>query len=194
MYRLYWKVSRYAIFLWKETFGEKNTQGVTHLWMCGRFSTVVWGICCKTLCGDLWGLILIFRSFVEGPSLATFYHSCLIFFKYFCNNFDLIPELSLPRNLFLMSQSMEIKNFRFWGNTAIKSVDHFIWNFEGLVQVSFRGIPVQFCFWYSGQSRPMTIPHICHESHENSRVNFFWPVSIFTDLTRKIGNLQCILP
>ena len=20
------------------------------------------------------------------------------------------------------------------------------------------------------------IPHICHESHENSRVNFFWPV------------------
>ena len=22
----------------------------------------------------------------------------------------------------------------------------------------------------------MLIPHICHESHENSRVNFFWPV------------------
>ena len=40
-------------FMWEETFGEKNTQGVTHLWMCGRFSTVVWGICCKTLCGDL---------------------------------------------------------------------------------------------------------------------------------------------
>ena len=31
------------------------------------------------------------------------------------------------------------------------------------------------------------IPDICHERHEYIRVNFFWPVSIFTDLTRKIG-------
>ena len=31
------------------------------------------------------------------------------------------------------------------------------------------------------------IPHICHERHEYIRVNFFWPVEIFTDLTRKIG-------
>ena len=82
MYGLFWKVSRYAISLWEETFGEMNTQGVTHLWMCGRFSTVVWGICCKTLCGDLWGLMLIFFSFVEPPSLATSDHSCLIFFRF----------------------------------------------------------------------------------------------------------------
>ena len=38
------------------------------------------------------------------------------------------------------------------------------------------------------------IPDICHERHEYVRVNFFWPVKIFTDLTRKIGNLLCILP
>ena len=31
------------------------------------------------------------------------------------------------------------------------------------------------------------IPLICHGSHEYTRVNFFWPVWIFTDLTRKIG-------
>ena len=37
------------------------------------------------------------------------------------------------------------------------------------------------------------IPHICHESHEHSRVNFFLPVQIFTDITRKIGNLLCKL-
>ena len=26
------------------------------------------------------------------------------------------------------------------------------------------------------RDRDRDIPHICHESHENSRVNFFWPV------------------
>ena len=35
--------------------------------------------------------------------------------------------------------------------------------------------------------KPTPIPDICHERHEYIRVNFFWPVSIFTDLTRKIG-------
>ena len=145
MYGLYWKVSRYAIFLWEETFGEKNTQGVTHLWMCGRFSTVVWGICCKTLCGDLWGLMLIF--FIRRrPFFGNFLSFLFDFFKYFCNNFDLIPELSSPRNFILMSQSTEIKNFRFWGNTAIKSVDHFIWNFgrSGPGFFSRKSSPVLF--------------------------------------------------
>ena len=33
----------------------------------------------------------------------------------------------------------------------------------------------------------LDIPHICHGRHEYIRVNFFWPVEIFTDLTRKIG-------
>ena len=37
----------------------------------------------------------------------------------------------------------------------------------------------------------MTIPDICHGRHGHVRVNFFWPVEIFTDLTRKIGNLLC---
>ena len=31
------------------------------------------------------------------------------------------------------------------------------------------------------------IPHICHGCADGVRVNFFWPVKIFTDLTRKIG-------
>jgi len=35
------------------------------------------------------------------------------------------------------------------------------------------------------------IPLICRGSHGNTRVKFFWPVQIFTDLTRKIGNLLC---
>ena len=38
------------------------------------------------------------------------------------------------------------------------------------------------------------IPHICHEPHKYIRVNFFWPVLIFSDLTQKFGNLLCILP
>ena len=33
----------------------------------------------------------------------------------------------------------------------------------------------------------LVIPDICHERHKYVRVNFFWPVYIFTDLTRKIG-------
>ena len=40
----------------------------------------------------------------------------------------------------------------------------------------------------------ITTPHFCHEPTSEARVNFFWPVQIFTDLTRKIGNLLCILP
>ena len=100
------------------------------------------------------GHLVLFHSW--NPLLWQLLIILVWFFLDFCNNFDLIPELSLPRNLFLMSQSMEIKNFRFWDNTAIKSVDHFIWNFEGLIQVSFRGIPVQFCFWYSRLIRHMT--------------------------------------
>ena len=36
-------------------------------------------------------------------------------------------------------------------------------------------------------SNEETIPHICHGRHGHVRVNFFWPVLIFTDLTRKIG-------
>ena len=39
-----------------------------------------------------------------------------------------------------------------------------------------------------------SIPDICHERQEYIRVNFFWPVYIFTDLTQKIDNLLCILP
>ena len=40
------------------------------------------------------------------------------------------------------------------------------------------------------------IPDICHESHENSRVNFFWQWQFtvyFAVITQKIGNLLCIL-
>ena len=39
----------------------------------------------------------------------------------------------------------------------------------------------------------LIIPDICHERHKYIGVNFFWPVSIFTDLTRKIVNLLCKL-
>ena len=39
----------------------------------------------------------------------------------------------------------------------------------------------------------LAIPDICHGRTDDVRVNFFWPVKIFTDLTRKIGNLLCIL-
>ena len=34
---------------------------------------------------------------------------------------------------------------------------------------------------------PPPIPHICHERHEYIRLNFFWPVQIFTDLMRKLA-------
>ena len=34
---------------------------------------------------------------------------------------------------------------------------------------------------------PNIIPDICHEPHEHVRVNFFWLVYFFTDLTQKIG-------
>ena len=37
----------------------------------------------------------------------------------------------------------------------------------------------------------VAIPDICHESQENSRVNFFWPVYIFKDLTRKLA-IYCV--
>ena len=40
-------------------------------------------------------------------------------------------------------------------------------------------------------SQRTTTPDICYGSHGNTCVNFFWPVEIFTDLTRKIGNLLC---
>ena len=33
----------------------------------------------------------------------------------------------------------------------------------------------------------VNIPHICHGCADGVRVNFFWPMKIFTDLTRKIG-------
>ena len=43
-------------------------------------------------------------------------------------------------------------------------------------------------FWVTVYSvKCISIPHICHEPHEHICVNFFWPVKIFTDLTRKIG-------
>ena len=38
---------------------------------------------------------------------------------------------------------------------------------------------------------PVLIPDICHGRADGVRVNFFWPVYIFTDLTQKIGNLLC---
>ena len=102
MYELCWKVSRYAI-LYGETVGERNTQGMTHLWLSGRFSMVVWGICCKTLCGDLWGLMLMFFSFIESPSLATFNSINSIWqFQYLCRRFVFIPNISLPKSLLPM--------------------------------------------------------------------------------------------
>ena len=32
----------------------------------------------------------------------------------------------------------------------------------------------------------ITTPHFCHEPTSEARVNFFWPVQIFTDLTQKL--------
>ena len=152
MYELYWKDSRYAFFCGRKHLG-KRTRKAWHICGCVVDSPLSFGAFAARPCVvtfEVWCWYIFIR---RAPFFGNFW---LFLFEYFCNNFDLIPELSLPRNLFLMSQSMEIKNFRFWGNTAIKSVDHFIWNFEGLLQVSFRGIPVQFCFWYSGQSQRMT--------------------------------------
>ena len=33
----------------------------------------------------------------------------------------------------------------------------------------------------------ITTPHFCHEPTSEARVNFFWPVQIFTDLTKKLA-------
>ena len=44
-----------------------------------------------------------------------------------------------------------------------------------------------FGFTYWGAMKVESIPHICHVRADGVRVNFFWPVWIFTDLTQKIG-------
>ena len=57
-----------------------------------------------------------------------------------------------------------------------------------------------------GRLKGGTIPDICHESHENSRVNFFagenfyrfnaknWQFTVyFAVITQKFGNFLCIL-
>ena len=155
MYGLYWKVSRYAIFCGRKHLG-KRTRKAWHICGCVVDSPLSFGALPARHCVVTFEVWCWYFFHSWNPLLWQLLIILVWFFLDFCNNFDLIPELSLPRNLFLMSQSMEIKNFRFWDNTAIKSVDHFIWNFEGLIQVSFRGIPVQFCFWYSRLSRHMT--------------------------------------
>ena len=37
----------------------------------------------------------------------------------------------------------------------------------------------------------IAIPDISHGRADSVHVNFFWPVKIFTDLTRKIGVFRC---
>ena len=56
------------------------------------------------------------------------------------------------------------------------------WWFSPYCQDFFLGQEWKSCLWFTA-----TIPLICHECHGYTCVNFFWPVQIFTDLTRKIG-------
>ena len=83
-------------------------------------------------------------------------------------------------------------------NVSFKLSDGFTpshWEYKQLFNGKFRYLP-------SGENEARkrtqklleSIPDICHEPHEHIRVKNFWPVKIFTDLTRKIGNLLCILP
>ena len=79
---------------------------------------------------------------------------------------------------------LDVKMDPFWLQIVV--IDHFFVNLANCHSsqlyfcklffiVSDRWWGWSGCFrWAGWQHWP--IPHICHESHENSRVNFFWPV------------------
>ena len=64
-------------------------------------------------------------------------------------------------------------------------------NADFYIMVKVRLPTLSGCFMCVNKPWPYKgstlIPHICHGSHGYIRVNLFWSVYIFTDLTRKIG-------
>ena len=84
---------------------------------------------------------------------------------------EMVPPVYLSKmeKMFFLCQSQSISSE--WKCIITFSFDQFLttWTTTSKAQTER----------HSGRSERswlQAIPHICHESHENSRVNFFWPV------------------
>ena len=83
------------------------------------------------------------------------------------------PRSQAPEQncLSLLSASL-VSRRQIWGGRLLWTFLFLLWRYEDISPSTFQlPSPTTDLRWWL-----VLISHICHESHENSRVNFFWPV------------------